>query len=74
MRYVLAIVALVFALPFLGYGGFLWFVLIQVFLGAGDINADTGLVVAIAGVALLIGLAFLAPGVAILASNSQPKQ
>jgi len=74
MRYVLAIVAFVLALPFLSYGGFLSFVLIQVFLGAGDINADTGLIVVIASVALIIGLAFLAAGVAIVASKSQPKQ
>ena len=71
MRVLLAIGAFMLALPFLGYSGFLLFVLIQFFLGE-DIDADT--VVAIAGVALLIGLAFLAASVAVLASKSRSNQ
>jgi len=68
MRYVLAIVAFVLALPFLGYGGMLTSVLIF-----GDVNADLRLIVAIAGVALFIGLAFLVAGVAMLATKPRAK-
>jgi hypothetical protein len=74
MRIVLAIVAFILALPFLGYGGALSFILVQVFFGSGDINADIGLVASIAGVALIIGLAFLVAGVAILATRPRARR
>ena len=69
MRYLLAIVAFVIALPFLGYGGMLASVLVF-----GDVNADLTLIIAIACGAILIGLAFVAAGVAMLASKPRREQ
>jgi hypothetical protein len=73
MRIVLAIVAFVIALPCLGYGAFLFYVLGLYVLGF-DIHNDVGLVLRVGGVALLIGVTFAGCGLAMLAQKSRRRE
>jgi hypothetical protein len=76
MRYVLAIVAFVLALPCLAYGGSNAFAVVQILinLGFSGFNAIFYTAIATAAVPLLVGSAFAAAGVAMLTSKPRREQ
>ena len=71
MRILLAMVAFVLAAPFIGYGVWLSYVLIQMGYFSQPIQLNSGKLVYIAavGVTLLIGFAFMAAGIAMLVTK-----